>query len=105
MSAGSIAAVDQGQAGSASLTLESGLRVLLTAGQLFLLATVIKHFELESRGLYNILLLSVAGFVLQAILPRRWRMPCFAVSSRSAFRLASEMGCPPAMFTVVAMEM
>lgn len=92
MSAGSIAAVDQGQAGSASLSLESGLRVLLTAGQLFLLAMVIKQFELESRGLYNILLLAVAGFVLQAILPRRWRMPCFALLSVASVFLVLHAG-------------
>lgn len=88
MSAGSILAVDQKEAAAApARTLEGLLLVALTAVQLLLLAFVVRVFELESRGLYHTLLLSVAGFSVHALLPKRWRMACFALLSLASVGL------------------
>jgi len=84
MSASSALAVDKEAAAAPARTLERYLLVALTALQLFLLALVVRQFELESRGLYHTLLFAVAGFSLQAVLPQRWRMACFALLSLAA---------------------
>jgi len=78
MSVGSVLTVDKEAAAAPTRAIEGRLLVALTAFQLLLLALVVRQFELESRGLYHTLLLSVAGFTLQALLPKRWRMACFA---------------------------
>ncbi|MEO8634289.1 MAG: hypothetical protein ABI587_03325 [Gemmatimonadales bacterium] len=91
MSVGTAIPVEKDQAGSPTRTLEGTLRIVLTASQLVLLALVIREFELESRGLYHTLLFAGAGFVLQALLPIRLRMACFAAVSVAAIFLLFSM--------------
>ncbi len=93
MVAGTVLPADQEATESSALTLERILQIVLTAAQVALVALVVREFELESRGLYHTLLFAVAGFVLHAVLPARWRMACFAaVSVASIFLLFSLSG-------------
>jgi D-alanyl-lipoteichoic acid acyltransferase DltB (MBOAT superfamily) len=93
MSVGGVIQVEAELARSRTWTWEHVLRVVMTAVQFGLLALVIREFQLESRALYHTLLFALAGFVVQAALPRRWRMPWFLVLSVGAiFLLLSVAG-------------
>jgi len=85
--AGRVIPVASELSGIRSRAAEHAVAVALTALQLGLVAVVVRAFELESRGLYYTLLLALAGFVVQAFLPLRWRMRCFAAVSVAAIVL------------------
>jgi len=87
MAAGGAVGVEGELSRASVLTWEHVLRLVLTAAQLGLVVLVIREFQLESRGLYHTLLFALAGFVVQASLPRPWRMPCFVALSIGALLL------------------
>ena len=61
--------------------------VLFRSIQLGLLVCAVKSFQLESKALVSILELTLGGYVLQAFLPQRWRLPLFAGLSMAGIAL------------------
>ncbi len=88
MGASSIANDVEGQTATETLTATRAWRIALVAGQLALVALVVRGLELESRGLYLVLLLALGGFVVNALLPLRWRLPFFALLSAAGVLVA-----------------
>jgi hypothetical protein len=59
----------------------AGLRLGLVVGQLLLLLLVVWVFQLENRTVFFLLVAAVAGFVVHASLPSRYRLVFFALLS------------------------
>jgi len=65
---------------------------LLLAGQLVLVAVVIRQFEIESSAFLRIALLAFVGFAVHAVLPLRYRLPFFVLLSFTGIWLILGLG-------------
>ncbi len=79
-----------GDAGLRSLARHAAL-IALVFGQFFVLATVIKEFQLVSVVFQRLVFLSVFAFVIHHLMPARARMPFFCVLSVLGIAVAA--GC------------
>ena len=61
---------------------------LVVAAQLVLALLIIWQFQIESRTFFRVAVLTVAGFVVHALLPVRYRLPFFAGLSMAGVLLA-----------------
>ena len=71
-----------------SLRLERLLRGGFVLLQLVLVLAVVSAYQLESRTLYHVAMLAVAGFAVHAVLPLQYRLRFFAALSFAAIGVA-----------------
>ena len=62
-------------------------RLAILTAQVALVALVIRQFEIESAAFLQLTVLTLVGFVVHALLPFRYRLPCFLALSLAGIGL------------------